>query len=152
MRVLVSTTAGSGHFGPLIPFCRACRDAGHDVRVAAPASFATAVTGAGFEHAPFADVAPEVMGPIFGRLPELPFEQANATVIGEIFGRLDAQAALPGVMAVIDGWRPDLVVREPMEFASLVAAERAGIAQVQVAIGMAGVVRGGLADPVRATR
>ena len=138
MRVLVSTTAGSGHFGPLIPFCVACRDAGHDVRVAAPASFATAVTGAGFEHAPFADVAPEVMGPIFGRLPELSLEEANATVIGEIFGRLDAQAALPGVMAVIDGWRPDLVVREPSEFASLVAAERAGIAQVQVAIGMAG--------------
>ena len=139
MRVLVSTTAGSGHFGPLIPFCVACRDAGHDVRVAAPASFAGAVAGAGFEHAPFADVAPEVMGPIFGRLPELSLEEANATVIGEIFGRLDAQAALPGVMAVIDGWRPDLVVREPSEFASLVAAERAGIAQVQVAIGMVGM-------------
>ena len=95
------------------PFCVACRDAGHDVRVAAPASFAGAVAGAGFEHAPFADVAAEVMGPIFGRLPDLPLEEANATVIGEIFGRLDAQAALPGVMAVIDGWRPDLVVREP---------------------------------------
>ena len=108
------------------------------MRVAAPASFAGAVAGAGFEHAPFADVAPEVMGPIFGRLPELPLEEANATVIGEICGRLDAQAALPGVMAVIDSWRPDLVVREPAEFASLVAAERAGIAQVQVAIGMVG--------------
>ena len=139
MRVLASTTAGSGHFGPLIPFCVACRDAGHDVRVAAPASFASAVEGAGFEHAPFADVASEVMGPIFGRLPDLPVEEAHATVIGEIFGRLDAQAALPGVMAVIDDWRPDLVVREPAEFASLVAAERAGIAQVQVAIGMVGL-------------
>ena len=138
MRVLVSTTAGSGHFGPLIPFCVACRDAGHEVRVAAPASFAGAVAGAGFEHAPFADVAPEVMGPIFGRLPELSMEEANATVIGQIFGRLDAQAALPGVMAAIDRWRPDLVMREPTEFASLVAAERAGIAQVQVAIGILG--------------
>src|SRR6187401_1579258 len=118
MRVLVSTTAGSGHFGPLIPFCVACRDAGHDVRVSAPASFAGAVTGAGFEHEPFADVAPEVMGPIFGRLPELSFDEANAIVIGEIFGRLDAQAALPGVISVIDSWRPDLVVREPAEFAS----------------------------------
>ena len=69
MRGMVSTTAGSGHFGPLIPFGVACREAGHDVRVAAPASFAGAVAGAGFEHAPFADVASEVMGPIFSRLP-----------------------------------------------------------------------------------
>jgi UDP:flavonoid glycosyltransferase YjiC (YdhE family) len=138
MRVLVSTTAGSSHFGPLIPFCVACRDSGHEVRVAAPASFAGAVAEAGFEHAQFADVAPEVMGPIFGRLSDLSLEEANATVIGEIYGRLDAQAALPGVMAMIDRWRPDLVMREPTEFASLVAAERAGIAQVQVAIGMLG--------------
>ena len=115
MRVLVSTTAGSGHFGPLIPFCVACRDAGHEVRVAAPASFAGAVAGAGFEHAPFADVAPEVMGPIFGRLPELSMEEANVMVIGQIFGRLDEQAALPGVMAAIDRWRPDLVMREPTD-------------------------------------
>jgi len=56
--------------------------------------------------------------------------------VGEIFGRLDAQAALPGVSDVIDAWRPDVVVREPCEFASLVAADRAGVPQVQVAIGM----------------
>ena len=31
MRVLFSTTAGSGHFGPMVPVARACRDAGHDV-------------------------------------------------------------------------------------------------------------------------
>ena len=138
MRVLVSTTAGSGHFGPLVPFAVACRTAGHDVRVAAPASFAGSSSAAGLVHAPFADVPPEVMGPVFGRLPELSFEEANATVVGEIFGRLDAQAALAGVSAVIEDWRPDLVLREPCEFASLVAAQRAGVAQVQVAIGMAG--------------
>ena len=139
MRVLVSTTAGSGHFGPLVPFAVACRAAGHEVRVAAPASFAGSVESSGFVHCPFADVPAGVLGPIFGRLGAMSFEAANATVMGEIFGRLDAQAALPGVSAVIDDWRPDLVVREPCEFASLVAAERAGIRHVQVAISVAGV-------------
>ena len=136
MRVLFSTTAGSGHFGPLIPFARACVDAGHLVKVAAPASFATEVSRAGLDHAPFDDVPPDVIGPVFGRLPELSFEEANATVMSEVFGRLDAQAALPGVTRIVEDWTPDVVVREPCEFAALVAAARAGIPQAQVAIGM----------------
>jgi UDP:flavonoid glycosyltransferase YjiC (YdhE family) len=139
MRALFASTAGAGHFGPLVPFARACRDAGLGVKVAAPASFAAAVTGAGLEHAQFADVPEEIMGPIFARLPELSFEEANETVMAEVFARLDAQAALPGLTEVIDDWRPDIVVREPCEFASLVAADRAGVAQVQVAIGMGGI-------------
>ena len=148
MRVLFSTTAGSGHFGPLIPFARACGDAGHEVKVGAPSSFAAAVVGAGLEHAPFADVPPEIIGPIFGRLPDVSFEEANETVLAEIFGRLDAQAALPALTEIIDVWQPDIVVREPCEFGSLVAAERAGVLQVQVAIGVGG--NAGYALPILA--
>jgi UDP:flavonoid glycosyltransferase YjiC (YdhE family) len=139
MRVLFSTTAGAGHFGPLIPFARACVAAGHEVRVAAPATFASAVEQAGFAHAPFDDVPPDVMGAVFGRLPGLPHHEANAIVVGEVFGRLDAQAALPGVMATIDAWRPDVIVREPCEFGSWAAAERAGVPQIVVWIGLAGM-------------
>jgi glycosyltransferase len=56
---------------------------------------------AGLDHAPFVDVAPEIMGPIFGRLPNLSFEEADKTVLAEVFGRLDAQAALPGLTTVV---------------------------------------------------
>jgi UDP:flavonoid glycosyltransferase YjiC (YdhE family) len=137
MRVLFSTTAGSGHFGPMVPFAQACRDAGHDVKVAAPASFAEAVAATGLEHAPFADVPPEVMGPVFARLPQVSRQEADRIVMGEVFGRLDAQAALPGVTQIVATWRPDVVVREFCEFGSLVAALGAGIPQVEVAIGFA---------------
>jgi hypothetical protein len=37
---------------------RALADAGHDVGVAAPASFRAAVARSGFPHLPFPDVAP----------------------------------------------------------------------------------------------
>lgn len=121
----------------MVPFARACRDAGHEVRVAAPASFSAAVAATGLHHAPFADVPPEVLGPIFGRLPQLSREEAEQIVIGDIFGRLDAQAALPAVTEIVAGWRPDVVVRELCEFASLVAAQKAGVPQVEVAIGLA---------------
>lgn len=149
MRMLFSTTAGSGHFGPLVPVARACQQAGHEVRVAAPASFADAVAGAGFAHEPFADVSPEVMGAVFSRLPHLPREEANQVVLSDVFGRLDAQAALPGVTEVIARWRPHVVVRETCEFGSLAAAEKAGVPHVEVAIGLSGAVA--MARPAVAT-
>ena len=136
MRVLCATTAGTGHFGPMIPVAQACAAAGHEVRVAAPDSFASHVARAGLVHAPFDDVPPEIIGPVFGRLPSLSVEAANRTVVREVFGRLDAQAALPRVSEVVERWRPHIVLRDPCEFGSLAAAERASVPHAEVAIGI----------------
>jgi UDP:flavonoid glycosyltransferase YjiC (YdhE family) len=38
-----------------------------------------------------------------------------------------AQAALPGIVRLVDQWRPDVIVRDPVEFAGLAAAEAAGL-------------------------
>jgi len=129
----------------MVPFARACRNAGHDVKVAAPVSFAAAVAATGLDHAPFADVPPEVLGPIYGGLFALSREEANRTVIAEIFGRLDARAALPGVTDIMANWRPDIVVREFCEFGSLVAAAKAGVPQIEVATGLAATADNALA-------
>jgi hypothetical protein len=140
MRTLFATTANDGHVGPLLPFARACVAAGHDVRIAAPESFARSVEGAGFAHEPFADAPPELIGPVMGSLPSLGFEEADNTVVRDVFGRIDAQAGLPGVVATIERWRPDLVVRESAELASLAAAEAAGVPHAHVCIGMHEIV------------
>ena len=136
MRVLVATTAGAGHFGPLVPFARACVAAGHDLAVAAPASFADQISSAGFEHQPFADAPAEAMGRVFSAIPAMSNEDADAVVVSEVFGRLDAQAALPGLLETMGRWRPDLVLRDPVELGSLAAAEAIGVPHVDVAIGM----------------
>jgi glycosyltransferase len=136
MRMLFATTAGTGHFGPMVPVARACVEAGHEVRVAAPESFANHVARAGLEHVPFDDVPQEVMGPVFARLPSLTPEEANATVVRDVFGRLDAQAAWPRVQELVDAWAPDVVLREPCEFGSLAAAVRSGVPHVEMAIGL----------------
>ena len=132
MRVLCATTANDGHFGPLLPFARACAVAGHEVRVAAPASYAAVVAGAGFRHEPFADAPPQLIGPIMGKLPTLAFEAADDLVIREVFARIDAQAALPSLLETVERWRPDVVIRETAELASLAAAESGGVPHVQV--------------------
>ena len=152
VRVLFSTTAGAGHFGPMIPVAHACQAAGHGVAVAAPASFAKSVADAGLAHLPFPDVPADQMGAVFGRLPSLPREEANRIVVAEVFGRLDAQAALPTLMDTIRDWTPDIVVRDPAEFGALVAADRSGLPQVQVAIDMGGFIPAAadwLDEPIR---
>ena len=136
MRVLVSTTAGAGHLGPLVPFARALVGAGHDVVMAAPASFAASVGKAGFTHEPFADASPEELGAVFARIPGLSNYDANALVLREVFGRIDTRAALPGMRALVDRWRPDLVLRDATEFASYVVADTEGIPHASVAISL----------------
>jgi UDP:flavonoid glycosyltransferase YjiC (YdhE family) len=136
MRVLGASTANDGHFGPLVPFLTACAEAGHQVAVATPESFAGRLGRAGFQHLPFADAPPDLLGPVMAGLMQLEPHEADATVVRDVFGRIDAQAALPGLRRAIADWRPDVVLREPAELGSLAAAEEAGVPHVQVAIGM----------------
>src|SRR5690606_20993272 len=81
------------------------------------------------------------LGAVFGALPGLSPQEANTRVVTEVFGRLDPLAAWPAVTALVDSWRPELVVREPAEVSSLLAAEAAGIPHVQVAIGLRSLLR-----------
>jgi UDP:flavonoid glycosyltransferase YjiC (YdhE family) len=71
MQVLLATTAGADHLGPLVMFGIACHRFGHDVVVAAPASFAAAVQRAGFAHAPFADRVAAVRDVVTADIPGL---------------------------------------------------------------------------------
>ncbi|HYO17706.1 MAG TPA: glycosyltransferase [Dermatophilaceae bacterium] len=151
MRVLCSTTAGDGHFGPLAVLAQECSAAGHEVQVAAPASFAGAVGRAGLRHVSFPDAPAEAMAAVFETLPAMSLERANQTVMAEVFGRLDAQAAFPVLQAVVADWRPDVVLREPAEFGSLAAAEVAGVPHAEVAIGVGALMawaRDHLVDPL----
>jgi UDP:flavonoid glycosyltransferase YjiC (YdhE family) len=138
VRILVATTAGAGHFAPLVPFARACARAGHRVRVAAPESFRGAVGQAGLDHAPVDDAPPEALREAMGRIPELTMREANELVVREVFGRIDAEAALPGLRTTVESWRPDVILREPAEVASYVVASDLGVPCVEVNIGLDG--------------
>jgi UDP:flavonoid glycosyltransferase YjiC (YdhE family) len=136
MRVLVSTTAGSGHFGPLVPFATALRDAGHDVAVAAPASFGSAVEASGFPFRPFADAPEEELRQVFAGLQGMSFDEGNTIVIRDMFGRVAPRAALPGVRQIVAEWQPQLILRETGELASYVVARATGIPFAEVGVGL----------------
>ena len=138
MRVLFASTRGAGHFNPLVPFIEAARRGGHEVLVAGPPDLAAATERAGY---PFwsCDPPPEhLLGPTWGRVQSAAtVEEAERVVVAEIFGTLNVEAALPRMRAACEEWRPDLLVREPVEFASAIAAEALSIPHARVGIALA---------------
>ena len=144
MRALFSSTRGAGHFNPLVPFARAFERAGHELLFAGPPDLASAVDAAGFDFWQFDPPPEDELGALWARVPELPPAEANEVVVGELFGRLNTTAALPGLRAACEEWRPDLVVRDPNEYGSALAAELHGIPHARVAIGLASTEELGL--------
>src|SRR5215210_197822 len=137
MRILMTTTRGAGHFGPLKPFADAFRAAGHDVVVAAPPPAFDMVRRAGHQFRPLAAPGEEQRGAVFARTAGASQQEANAIVIGELFAGLDARASLPSIIAAVGDWRPDVIVHESCEFAAALAGELTGVPTVRVAIGIA---------------
>jgi UDP:flavonoid glycosyltransferase YjiC (YdhE family) len=137
MRVLLTSTAGSGHLGPLFPFAHALRRAGHEVLLAAPASAQARVERAGLAYLSFADPLQRHLEPYWEAARAADLDEANEIVVGQIFGGVRARAALSGIEIAMDAWRPDVVLRESCEFAGAVAAEAREIPHARIGIGLA---------------
>jgi UDP:flavonoid glycosyltransferase YjiC (YdhE family) len=137
MRVLIASTAGAGHVGPLLPVAAALRARGDELLLAGPPALAAVAQAAGL---PFhAGAAPDerAAAEIWRRVPSATPAEAAVLVNRELFGRLCTAAMLPALERACERWRPDLVLRDPCEFASAIVAERAGIPHAQVAISLA---------------
>src|SRR5215207_1775440 len=109
MRVLLTSTPGAGHIGPLVPFAQAIRRTGHEVLVAAPVSAQARLERAGLAYLSFADPLQRDLDPVWARVAGATPEGANEIVIREIFAGVRARAALSGVELAIDAWRPHVV-------------------------------------------
>ncbi|MDP9369960.1 MAG: glycosyltransferase [Chloroflexota bacterium] len=139
MRALFTTTAGSGHFHPLVPVARALVEAGHEVAVAAPGSFGPTVEASGLRAFPAGrddaqGVDPELAG-LMGKLMELDHEERETFMISRIFGGYNTRRMVPDLIPLCREWKPDVVVRELAEFGGAIAAESLGIPHAAVQIG-----------------
>lgn len=135
--MLFTTTGNAGHLLPLVPLARACLRAGHDVRIATQRSRGHDVQATGLPLHAFDDPPHEAWAPIMAAAAQLDVEQTNARIVGELFARMDSRAALPGVLDIVEAWRPAVIVRETYEFAGGLAAELHGIPHVRVGLGLA---------------
>ncbi len=123
VRVLFGFAGGSGHFNPLVPIAAAVADAGHTVAFAPSPSLVDRVRRAGFTAIP--------AGPPYGRTepgplvaPDIAAEERG---VREYFAGSLARHRGADLAPICAGWKPDVIVRDEMDFGPLLAGARAGI-------------------------
>ncbi len=78
---------------------------------------------------------------VWDRVRAGPPDAVEGLIDRDLFADRATAAMLPAARAGRDSFRPDLVVREPCEYVSAVAAHEAGIPQAQVGISLAAIER-----------
>ena len=121
---------------PLLPYARALVARGHEVAVAAPIDVSETLCDGGFRHFVFDRPGDDVLGPIWARMNAMAHDEAAATAIaaGELFGGVNAVTAVPKLQLAISTFGPQLIVRDSVEYGSLVAAELAKVRHARVAV------------------
>jgi len=123
MRVLLTTQPGVSAFNATLTLAEALGAAGHEVAYATAPCFAGRIADAGylaFAAGPDYDLGvPESIPGI---------HEATGHGAGlAVFARLALRGMVEDLEALIRSWRPDLVVRNYIEFGSWIAAERLGV-------------------------
>ncbi|SEL06599.1 glycosyltransferase, MGT family [Stigmatella aurantiaca] len=140
MRVLFTTTPGTGHFHPLVPTARALQRAGHEVAFAAAEPFRSQVEASGFPVFPagvsFESLAQELKSHVQAP-PRMEVPEGLDRVLELFVDRL-ARPMARALVPLCRRWRPDLLISESAEFAGPVVAERLGLPHATIQVGGVG--------------
>ncbi|HEY8788110.1 MAG TPA: glycosyltransferase [Actinopolymorphaceae bacterium] len=152
MRLLFTFTGGSGHFLPAIPIARAAMAGGNTVAFSAQDRMLSAVEAAGF---PAISSGGRTLADPSLRGPLLPVDRGHEErVIRDVFAGRTASERATRLLDVYSSWRPDVIVRDEVDFGAAVAAERLGIPHASIVVLAAGgLIRPDLvAEPLDALR
>jgi hypothetical protein len=134
LRILFATQPHRSHLHSLLPMVVAAREQGHTVALASGASLAPVAQGLDLELLPcghggdIADLDSRLPPELRGRLAGAPIVVRHLMAFGAGLAPAFARDLLDRGAA----WRPDVIVREPVEFGSVIAAERWGIPYASV--------------------
>ena len=135
MRVLFTTTHFPGNWHPLVPFAEALRAAGHDVAFATAPTTCAAIAALGFRCFPAgADETAEEEQERRVQAAALPGKEFAAWAWVNLFTGSWATRRLPDLLAVCREWEPAILIREDMEFAGCIAAERFSLPHATVQV------------------
>ncbi|MFJ3861889.1 glycosyltransferase [Streptomyces sp. NPDC090085] len=129
LRIMVVPSPAAGHFFPMVPLLWALRIAGHDVRVVVPSFFVSAVLQSGL---PAIATAPHDEAVAVDPRDDLDDDHTTGTY--RRIARISAAMELD-VDAIVDEWRPQLVISDPMDFTGRRAAADHGLPYVEHWIG-----------------
>lgn len=131
MKFLFTVQPLFGHFHAMVPLALALKEQGHDVAFATGRSFGSTIKRAGFQHFPCGLNLSGEPNSIFETLPEWDTVKAKYPSVGvqQAYGFIQALGPrlADDVIALMKTWRPDVIVRDPLEFGGYIAAEHYGV-------------------------
>ncbi len=140
--LLGCSLGGEGHLIPLANVGQAFRRAGHEVVVLVPPALEPGVRRTGLAYRIGDEPPRPFVDGIWQQVRQGPPEVVAGLIDRELFAHRCTAAMLGATRELRDAWRPDLVVREPCEYASAVVAHESGILQAQVGISLAALEAG----------
>lgn len=136
-RILFAAAGGHGHLQPLLPLAEHAAGQGHEVLVTGAAALAPHVTARGLSYA---STGPDLT-PIHAPLAVHDVAKERRAVGTHFVARL-GRARAADVLDLCRSWRPDVVVRDEVDFGAAIAAEAFGVPHAPViVIGAGGFVR-----------
>src|SRR3954447_2473547 len=136
LQVLCTSTGGAGHVHALSPVAMALRDRGHEVHWAVAPDGADAVAAMGFEWSAAGVTTAarrEAARDVLGGIMELPMSQRRGALFAAFFARAAGPVMRRELAPIIDGVRPDVMLRETAELGAAPVAAARGIPLVTVA-------------------
>ena len=118
MRILFSSLSFPGHLNPLLPYAKALRDRGHEVRVAAPKAAAEKLQKAGLAHVAYEDTSHEEIVVAFegeegmseeemARAPKIEFREKVFN-----FGNMQQRSSVEHDFVFTNTGKSDLLIRK----------------------------------------
>jgi UDP:flavonoid glycosyltransferase YjiC (YdhE family) len=125
MKALFTVQPAIGHLHPLIPVARALEEAGHEVAFCSSVSFRPDVEAFGFDCFPAGldwVTSERSTWTHFPPMPPPP-DPAFPEFVVTVFADITTRAMVPDVLAIAQEWRPDVIVREVMEWSGCLVGE-----------------------------
>ena len=132
--VLGCSLGGLGHLTPVVAVARALAGLGHDPVVLIPPSLSDAAAEAGVAFRVGGEPPRAVIDELWERVRAGPPAAVAGLLDRELFAGRCTEAMLGAAADLCKEWRPDVVVREPCEYATAIIARRAGLPQLQIGI------------------
>lgn len=134
MRVLFTSTKGTGHARPLLPYIAEFQRIGHDVHFAAPEQLRDMLEKRSISFTPLSRAPEEDVQACFAAARDMPKDEIPKFGIQEFFVKMWAGDAMPDLFALVEKWSPDLIVRESAEMAATVVAAKTKTPCVRVEV------------------
>jgi len=125
MKIIMSATPQHGHVLPLLPLARALRDAGNEVAVLTSGGMRSVIEPEGFRLLPAGPPPGVMLAEVKARTGADPGGNPTPEWVAEFFARVRVELTADEALAEAREFRPDLIVREALDYVGpLVAAAR----------------------------